>query len=75
MIIYEWNEITVRLLDEKDEHHLVEWLTDPEVLQYYEGRDRPHDLHLVREHFYNQDDDATRCIVEYGGNPIGYIQF
>ncbi|WP_336761241.1 GNAT family N-acetyltransferase [Paenibacillus sp. USHLN196] len=75
MNVYESNEIVVRLLEIEDEHHLVKWLSDPEVLQYYEGRDRPHDLDMVREHFYNQDDDATRCIVEYGGNPIGYIQF
>ena len=34
-----------------------------------------HDLEQVREHFYNQKDGATRCIVEYGGHPIGYIQF
>ncbi|MDR6715647.1 GNAT family N-acetyltransferase [Paenibacillus sp. 2003] len=73
--VYESNEITVRFLEVEDEHHLVKWLTDPAVLQYYEGRDRPHDLDRVREHFYNQKDDATRCIVEYGGHPIGYIQF
>ncbi|MCP1183024.1 GNAT family N-acetyltransferase [Paenibacillus sp. 1781tsa1] len=75
MRVYESNGITVRFLETEDEHQLVKWLTDPEVLQYYEGRDRPHDLEQVREHFYNQDDDATRCIVEYGGHPIGYIQF
>ncbi|SDC93836.1 aminoglycoside 6'-N-acetyltransferase [Paenibacillus sp. CF095] len=75
MNVYESNEITVRFLDTEDERHLVKWLSDPEVLQYYEGRDRPHDLEQVREHFYNQKDDATRCIVEYGGHPIGYIQF
>lgn len=73
--VYESDEITVRFLESKDEHHLVKWLSDLEVLQYYEGRDRPHDLERVREHFYNQDDNATRCIVEYGGSPIGYIQF
>ncbi|OMF18049.1 GNAT family N-acetyltransferase [Paenibacillus amylolyticus] len=67
--------MTVRFLEIENEQHLVKWLTDPKVLQYYEGRDRPHDLERVREHFYNQDDNATRGIVEYGGNPIGYIQF
>ncbi|MFX3647788.1 MAG: GNAT family N-acetyltransferase [Paenibacillus sp.] len=75
MNVYESNEITVRFLEIEDEHQLMKWLTDPKVLQYYEGRDRPHDLEMVREHFYNQDDNATRCIVEYGGNLIGYIQF
>ncbi|MDN4604131.1 GNAT family N-acetyltransferase [Paenibacillus sp. F6_3S_P_1C] len=75
MLIYPWNEITVRLLDKKDEQYLVQWLSDPEVLQYYEGRDRPHDLNMVKEHFYRQDDAAYRCMVEYEGKPIGYIQF
>ena len=74
MNVYESNEITVRFLETEDEQHLVKWLSDPEVLQYYQGRDQPHDLEQVREHFYNQKDDATRCIVEYGGHPIGYIQ-
>lgn len=75
MNVYESNEITVRFLGTEDEQHLVKWLSDPEVLQYYEGRDRPHDLEQVREHFYNQKDGATRCIVENRGHPIGYIQF
>ncbi|MBR2566528.1 MAG: acetyltransferase [Paenibacillus sp.] len=73
--VYQTEEITVRLLETKDETLLVKWLTDPEILQYYEGRDQPHDLELVRSHFYNQDDRASRCIVEHDGRPIGYIQF
>lgn len=35
MNVYESNEITVRFLDTEDEQHLVKWLSDPEVLQYY----------------------------------------
>ncbi|PYE47781.1 acetyltransferase [Paenibacillus barcinonensis] len=73
--VYQTDEITVRLLETSDETTLVKWLSDPEVLQYYEGRDQPHDLERVRENFYNQEDAASRCIVEYSGRPIGYIQF
>lgn len=73
--IYRSNEITVRLLEKADEAQLVQWLSDPAVLQYYEGRDQPHDLERVREHFYNQDDATSRCLVEVGDKPIGYIQF
>lgn len=73
--VYQTEEITVRLLEPEDELILVRWLSDPEVLQYYEGRDQPHDLDQVRAHFYHQEDEASRCIVEYGGRPIGYIQF
>nr|WP_154982959.1 GNAT family N-acetyltransferase [Paenibacillus xylanexedens] len=74
-IVYQVGKLTVRLLQTEDEQLLVKWLSDPEVLQYYEGRDQPHDLELVRAHFYNQDDEAARCIVEYDGGAIGYIQF
>lgn len=74
MLVYEAGPITVRELEERDESSMVSWLSNPEVLQYYEGRDRPHDVALVREHFYVEDDE-TRCLIEYEGKPIGYIQF
>lgn len=74
MNLYKSGDITVRELEESDEHLLVAWLSNPILLEFYEGRDRPHDLAMVREHFYN-DDDETRCIVEFDGHPIGYIQF
>lgn len=57
-IVYQVGKLKVRLLQTEDEQLLVQWLSDPEVLQYYEGRDQPHDLELVRAHFYNQDDEG-----------------
>jgi len=75
-IIYETDEIAVRQLEESDAGLLVNWLSNPDVLQYYEGRDRPHDMGMVKESFYAvEDDDEQRCIVEYDSKPIGYIQF
>lgn len=73
-IIYTAGEIMVRELEREDELKLAAWLSDPVLLQYYEGRDRPHDLQMIREAFY-QNDDETRCMVEYCGKAIGYIQF
>ena len=73
-MIYRNDKITVRSITEADQQLLVDWLSNPEVLQYYEGRDRPHDFEMVRERFYLEDDE-TRCIVEYEGRAIGYIQF
>ncbi|HEX7064538.1 MAG TPA: GNAT family N-acetyltransferase [Bacillales bacterium] len=73
-MIYKTDEITVRKLEKEDEQLLVAWLSDPQVLQFYEGRDRPHDLEMVREHFY-VDDELHRCVFEFAGKPIGYIQF
>jgi aminoglycoside 6'-N-acetyltransferase len=72
--VYKKDQITVRQITEADQHHLAVWLSNPELLQYYEGRDLPHDLEMVRERFY-QKVDKTRCIVEYEGQAIGYIQF
>ncbi len=75
MIIYKEEKLVVRQLEVKDAETLGKWLTDPKVLQYYEGRDRPHDLELIREHFYNRDGDVKGCIIEYDEVDIGYIQF
>ncbi|WP_108993232.1 GNAT family N-acetyltransferase [Paenibacillus agaridevorans] len=75
MILYESNGITVRKLEIKDQKHLVSWLNDPLVLTYYEGRDRPHDLEMIKENFYTNDEEEKRCLIEYNHKPIGYIQF
>jgi len=74
MILYKSKDLTVRELEKGDEALLVAWLSNPALLKFYEGRDRPHNLAMVREHFYN-DEDVVRCIVEYQGEPVGYIQF
>ncbi len=54
---------------------LVKWLNDPEVLQWYEGRDRPHDLHKVYKHFYESDDGVFKNLVIWNQKPIGYVQY
>jgi aminoglycoside 6'-N-acetyltransferase len=74
MIIYKTDDLLVRTLELSDQELLVKWLSDPRVLQYYEGRDRPQDLELVKENFYKEDEEV-RCIFEYLDKSIGYIQF
>ncbi|SFK09224.1 hypothetical protein SAMN05518846_108243 [Brevibacillus centrosporus] len=54
--------LKMRPLLQQDAPFLVKWLSDERVLHYYEGRDRPHDLQLVHEHFYPKDDDTSRCL-------------
>ncbi len=58
------------------------WLTDPRVLEFYEGRDRPFDERLVREKYAPRAEGGpvVPCIIEEGTavgawSPIGYIQF
>ena len=57
-----------------DRPFLYKWLNDPFVLEFYEGRNRPHTMADIDENFYDNSEE-TRCIVEYDGVPIGYAQF
>ncbi|OPH61387.1 GNAT family N-acetyltransferase [Paenibacillus ferrarius] len=75
MTIFLNNDICLRRLELKDSNLLVNWLSNPEVLAYYEGRDRPHNLELVRKHFFEDRDEITQCIIQYKNTDIGFIQF
>lgn len=74
MLITQSQNIKIRLLLDEDDQLLTRWLSDPVVLQYYEGRDRPHDLALVRKHFYEDRDRIISGIIQYRDQDIGYIQ-
>ena len=67
--------LKVRKLEEKDKVQLVKWLTNPMVLEFYEGRDNPFTLEKVEKAFYPPEDDEVRCIVEFEAKAIGYIHF
>ena len=70
--------LSIRLLrdDDTDYRLLAKWLTDERVLEFYEGRDNPHDLDKVRERYGPQGrGEAIPCILEWQGRPIGYMQF
>ncbi|GLX66221.1 GNAT family N-acetyltransferase [Paenibacillus glycanilyticus] len=75
MILFHKGEISLRTLEAEDAKRLVHWLSDPVVLAYYGGRDKPHDAAMVQEHFYQEPDENTRCIIQSGGTDIGYLQF
>ena len=72
-MLFESGPLRVLELTDEDAPYLVKWMSDPEVLQFYTGRDRPQDMGMVREIFY-EDDGLTRCIIEYDSVKIGYIQ-
>lgn len=75
-MIFQNDALHVRKLVETDKEKLAKWLSDPRVLEYYEGRDQPHDIEMVTEHFFNRENsEVTGCIIEYKGVEIGYIQF
>lgn len=75
MILYHFGNIEVRELTEEDAVLLVKWLSDEKVLEYYEGRDNPHDAALVKKHYYERQDELTPCMIEFNKIPIGYLQY
>ncbi|WP_426453011.1 GNAT family N-acetyltransferase [Paenibacillus sp. S-38] len=74
-ILFRSNPLTVRQLQDTDAPLLQRWLNDPELLRYYEGRDRPYTMEMIQADFYDQDDPAAKCILEHSGKPIGYVQY
>ncbi|WP_318617783.1 GNAT family N-acetyltransferase [Sporosarcina sp. YIM B06819] len=74
-MLFQQGKLVVRKLELNDKYLLVKWLSDPVILQYYEGRDNPFDVEKVEEKFFKEEDDAVRCLIEFDGEPIGYIQF
>ncbi|ACT03812.1 GNAT family N-acetyltransferase [Paenibacillus sp. JDR-2] len=75
MILYQGKESGLRMLEPEDAGLLIRWLSDPAVLEYYEGRDRPYDAAMVQKHFYEDREEIVPCIIQYNGVDIGYLQF
>jgi|GEM_PF-251504 len=61
-----------------DMAHLGQWLSDPVVLEWYEGREQADDLAGVLAVFgpggEAERDELTPAIIELDGAPIGYVQ-
>lgn len=75
MLLFQSGHLKVRNLEKKDNYLLARWLSNPSVLEFYEGRDNPFDLEKVTKVFYNSNDQKFKCIVEFDDNEIGYVQF
>ncbi|MBN8207832.1 GNAT family N-acetyltransferase [Bacillus sp. NTK071] len=73
-IFIEENDLNIQSIKKEDELHLLKWLTNDEVLSYYEGRDNKYTINKVRNDFL-VDDYETRCLIYKDSYPIGYIQF
>ena len=73
-------DVTVRHLHNtiSDYAHLLQWLTTPEVLEWYEGRDRTFDLADILAEYApggeHERHGTIPGIIELDGGPIGYIQ-
>lgn len=74
-MLFQEGKLSLRMLSEEDAVQLSQWLSDERVLEYYEGRDRPHDINLIMKHFFEDRNNITQCVVQYDKTDIGYIQF
>ena len=74
-MIFKKNKLNIRQLKESDVPLLAKWLSNPKVLQYYEGRDNPFNDVKVKNIFFTKDPSIQMCIVVYENIEIGYIQF
>lgn len=66
--------VALRPLTPNDADLLLRWLTDTRNLAYWEG---PHEVFSparIQDDFYEDEWNASRCIIEYEGQPIGYVQ-
>ena len=65
--------------DTSEDYTLMsKWLTDPVVLQYYEGRDNPHNIDKIEETYAPRvlkKECVIPCIMQFDGRYIGYIQY
>lgn len=65
--------------EDADYARMVRWLSDPRVLEWYEGRDNPFDLAMVPAEFgpggEHARDGVRQTIIERDGESIGYVQY
>lgn len=69
-------DLGIRPLKNEDGPILHKWLNDPRVLAYYEGRDNPHDMNMVRKRFLSKTGsiDVLGCLISWKDSPVGYVQ-
>ncbi|AYA75673.1 GNAT family N-acetyltransferase [Bacillus sp. Y1] len=67
-------KLTIRPLGKEDVDHLSKWLSNPTVLEYYEGRDQPFSVEKVMQTFFLEEEGLSRYIFLFEEKPIGYIQ-
>lgn len=75
--------LLLRAAETTDVPLLAKWRSDPQILEFYGGRDRPLDENAVRkDYFRRRRDPATGrffeyrpCIVEVDQAPVAFVQY
>ena len=73
-------EVSIRLMrDELGDYQVMsKWLSDPRVLEFYEGRDHPLALEQIESEYAPRirgEEDVTPCLIILQSAQIGYMQF
>jgi aminoglycoside 6'-N-acetyltransferase len=73
-------EVSIRLMrDELGDYQVMSrWLSNPRVLEFYEGRDHPMTLQQIQSEYAPRirgEEDVTPCLIILQSVPIGYMQF
>jgi acetylornithine deacetylase len=73
-------DLSIRLMrdDDRDIEQMSIWLTDPRVLEWFEGRDQPFPTERVRARYIPRihgEDGMRPCFIVEQDEPVGYIQF
>lgn len=66
--------VTLRPLVRGDAPRLLGWLRDPRNLAYWEGPSAVFTPERIERDFYEDEENASRCIVGYEGRDVGYVQ-
>ena len=74
-IIAKSERLCIRKMEpaEADFIQRLKWMTDPEVLKYWDG---DYDYDAIEKEYYDcLDEGVTPCFIELDGRAIGYVQF
>ena len=66
--------VSLRPLTPEDAPLLLRWLTDSRNLEYWEGPGTVFTPERIQADFYQDGWNASRCIIQYEGRDIGYMQ-
>lgn len=79
-VLIQKDDVAIRLMqdDMQDYLFMAKWLTDATVLEFYEGRDKPHPLPSILKAYCPKvlaEEGITPCLILYQTAAIGYLQY
>lgn len=68
-------KIILRPMEEEDLELVFQWINNPDIKEYWYGRDKPRTMEWVKKHFLpaiRKEKKYSYWIIELNGDPIGY---